>query len=107
MAIATITFGAGNAEADGAHADILDLHAAVVAALDRHFGGYDVAAEAQEEYRRVRAEIAADAGLFGWAEALRAGLAARPQAQEWAEFERDAAAGIEPHCFSIRFQSTA
>jgi hypothetical protein len=107
MAIATITFDRCDTEADGGQADVLSLQEAVMAALERRFGGYALAAAAQEEYRRVRADIDADTNLFGWAEALRTGLAAHPEAREWAEFERDATAGIEPFCFSIRFRNTA
>jgi hypothetical protein len=106
MAIATITFDHCDTEADGGQADILGRKPSWPRS-DRRFGGSELAAAAQDAYRRVRADIDADANLFGWAEALRAGLAANPEAREWDEFERDATAGIEPFCFSIRFRNTA
>lgn len=73
-------------------------------ALGRRFGSYAAAAAAQTAYARMQAEIEADASLFGAIEARRAGLAAHPEAFEWAEFEREATAGIEPFRFSIRFR---
>ena len=73
-------------------------------ALGRHFASYGTAAAAQRDFGRLTAFIEADAPtLFGAHEALRAGLAAHPDAHEWAAFERDAAEGIAPVRFSIRF----
>jgi hypothetical protein len=107
MEIATITFDRRDTQADCNQADLYSLQEFVLVALDRHFGGYALAAAAQEEYRRVKADIEADTNLFGADAALRAGLAAHPEAREWADFEQEAAAGIEPFCFSIRFRSSA
>lgn len=73
-------------------------------AIDRRFGGYALAAAAQTAYGRVQDDIAANGNLFGPIEARRAGLAAHPEAFEWAEFEREVAAGIEPFGFSIQFR---
>jgi hypothetical protein len=105
MAIATMTFDGGETETNCGQIDIESLQDFVVTALERHFDGYAAAAAAQEQYKRVKADIEANANLFGTAEAMRAGLAAHPEALEWAAFEQEATVGIEPYCFSIRFRT--
>jgi hypothetical protein len=105
MLIATMTFDRCDDEADWDQTDIYGLQEAVMVAMDKHFGGYRSAAEAQREYGRVRAHIEADApNLFGLTEIWRAGLAAHPKAKQWEVFEREASAVIAPFCFSIQFK---
>lgn len=105
MPVATISFNQGEQSQGGNWADIYGLADSVTAVLDRHFSSYDQAASAQEEYRRVLADIDADTSLplFGASEAIRASLAAHPMALAWSEFETEAAGKINPARFSIRF----
>ena len=105
MRVATVTFDRCDSPAEWSVTDICGLQEVVMTAMDRHFDGYAAAAEAQKAYRRVVMEIENDPSmtLFGAEEALRAGLAAHPDALEWSAFETEAAASIAPFCFSIRF----
>lgn len=92
---------------DETQVDVDRLASSVMNAFNRHFEGYDQAAAALAEYRRVKAEVEADPtmNMFGALEAFEAAMAAHPDASGWRKFENEAAAAIAPFCFSMKFSN--
>ena len=100
-----ISFDRADEAYDENRANAEQLTASVMDAFNRRFADYGQGAAALAEYRRVKTEIDNDPNMtmFGVLEAFRAAIEAHPAARNWAVFEQEATAAIQPFYFSMHF----
>lgn len=99
-----MTFDRCDDHQDWDEVGVLAMQEHAIDILDRYFPTFDAAAQAQELYERAMREVNEGApSLFDAFEAVRAGLAARPQARVWRTFLSEAFDALAPFSFTIRF----
>jgi hypothetical protein len=106
MMITTVTFDSQTDEPlDLSGADVLRLHQAVRAVVNRYFTTEREASAAQAEHRSVEERLKSNpkVPLASHYESARTALYAREKALKWESCVRDINGEITPYRFSIRF----